>query len=91
MDDTAQKLIKYLNKRVQDGRHHCVDGKYLAHQFTTENVANCAFGLTAQAFDSEKSEFVDVARDFGTPSFTQSLKLNILFMMPALGKYLSVG
>ncbi|GJQ70345.1 hypothetical protein Trydic_g22779 [Trypoxylus dichotomus] len=85
----TENMVKYIENEAKLGGNP-FDAKKLSSQFTSDNVATCAFGIDGKAFEDPNSKFWIVGRKALNPSFILSLKLLIIFLFPSCIRLLSV-
>ena len=91
MNDSAQRFAKYIEREQNADKSKGLDAKDLCSNYTTENIATCAFGLEGKCFDDPKSEFRQIGKALLTPSLSLAIKSTILILLPAFSKMLKVS
>lgn len=81
---------KNMNKYIESNQHDTLEAKELCAQYTTDNVASCAYGLEAKSFQNTKSEFREMGRKIFNLSLITNIKTSIIFVMPTLAKWLKI-
>ncbi|XP_017786537.1 PREDICTED: cytochrome P450 6j1-like [Nicrophorus vespilloides] len=87
------QFVKIQSVKMNDyieNHQKCVDLKDLMKRFTIGNVASCAFGLEANSFEEEESEFVKISRQIGDISGFSTIKVMLRNIFPFLVNVLSV-
>ncbi|XP_017786536.1 PREDICTED: cytochrome P450 6j1-like [Nicrophorus vespilloides] len=83
--DQSEKLLNYMEDHAS-----CIDVKDLLKRYNIGVVASCAFGLEANSFSEEESEFVKIASEIGDVSGFSMIKMTLISIFPQLAKFTSV-
>ncbi|KAK9679265.1 Cytochrome P450 [Popillia japonica] len=89
MQDVSKNMVKYIETETKLGANP-FDVKELCSKFTSDNVANCAFGLEGKAFEDPNSEFRSIGKKVLQPSLSLTIKMLLIFLFPNLAKIFTV-
>lgn len=87
--EVSERMTNYLKREIESNRGKCIDGNTLCQRFTIDNVASCAFGLDAKAFEGE-TKFTMIVKGFNDASYINAIKFLLIFMFPKLNNYLKI-
>lgn len=80
MKKCGDDFFTYLEKK----NGQIVDVKEISGRYTTNVIASCAFGLEANSFKEDNSEFLMAAKLMFDFSFVRSFSMLAYFLMPSL-------
>lgn len=86
INHVGENMIKYMKEAPEIRNRDGVDVKNLAEKFTTDAVANCAFGLEARSFEDPNAEFKNIGALFSAPNIWSAMKHTATFIIPSLAK-----
>lgn len=75
-----------LEKAVND--NEMVDIRDLASNITVNFITSVAFGIDSNSIDNPNSEFRECSRKLSAPGLRNGLRLAVMFVVPALMKYM---
>lgn len=84
--DLCQELKQCIENSGPSGTEF--EAKELCARFTTDVVANCAYGIRGNALQDANCEFRRMGRDLLEPSFWKNVKFMVIFFLPTLAKLL---
>ncbi|GLV31944.1 Cytochrome P450 6a19 [Carabus blaptoides fortunei] len=90
MVNVTKNMVRYLETNPEATGRHGLETKELATKYTTDVVASCAFGLEANCFTSARSEFREMGKKFLSPSFWNSIKMTVIWVLPPISKLLRI-
>lgn len=78
MKECGEKMVKYVGHKSGEN----FEVKETVAKFTTDVISTCAFGINANSYESEDSEFRKAGKKMFSPSFLQAIKALSYFMIP---------
>jgi cytochrome P450 family 6 len=64
--------------------------KELCSRYTTDVVATCAYGIRGNSLQDPNCEFRQMGREIWEPTFWNTIKTLIIFLLPRLAKTLKI-
>ncbi|XP_070493749.1 probable cytochrome P450 6a21 [Chironomus tepperi] len=89
LTQTADKMIEYL--RQPDINRESIEMKEIFSSFTTEVVANAAFGLDIKCLGHPDNEFRKATRFTFEPPKWYNFKIFLIFSMPKVAKFFNMA
>ena len=78
INEVNKKLMASIEKEVKLGRD--VNVKEYFEKFTMDTIATCAFGVDAQSFSNEDSQFVKMAKAVFRRTTWENLTIPFMFI-----------
>nr|ARO50442.1 cytochrome P450 [Chironomus tentans] len=87
--ETADRMIEYLKQ--PDTNRETIEMKEIFSSFTTEVVANAAFGLDVKCLGHPDNDFRKATRYIFQPPMWYNLKILLIFSMPEVAKFFNMA
>lgn len=81
-------MIDYINVENKIDTQAAFSATELCQKFTTENVANCCFGINAQTFEDQDQKFLKMTQTISGLSALENFKILLMFTSPLISKLL---
>lgn len=88
LTETADRMIEYLKQPAID--QDTLELKEIFSSFTTEVVANAAFGLDIRCIGHPDNEFRKTIKYTFEPPMSRNIKIFLIFSMPKLAKFFNM-
>ncbi|KAL7026332.1 hypothetical protein ACKWTF_013865 [Chironomus riparius] len=89
LTETADGMIEYLKE--PNTNREIIEIKEMFSSFTTEVVANVAFGLDIKCIGHPENEFRKATRYTFEPPFWYNFKIFLIFSMPKIAKFFNMA
>ncbi|KAK9731247.1 Cytochrome P450 [Popillia japonica] len=87
----GDRLTKYVTTEMNANPKFTTEANELASKYILYNVGICALGIDPMTFEDDNAEVRVIARDILQPTFYNAIMQFLMFMLPSLGKFLSVS
>ena len=89
VSEAADRMVEFFKN--QEITHECLEMKEIFASFTTEVIANVAFGLDIKCLGHPDNEFRKVTRDVFEPPKLKNFENFVIFSFPKIAKILNLG
>lgn len=88
LSSISDRMVQYLTPFADE---NALEIKEVFSSFTTEVIANVAFGLDIKCLGDSENEFRKMAKELFAPTKLETLKITIIFAFQSLAKLLNLG
>lgn len=86
LDKISTDTIAYINRKL-DGKNTVeLDQKHLATLYSTDVIANCAYGVDANTCENPDGEFRKAGHSIFNMTFLRGIEFMTIFMLPPIRK-----
>ena len=87
--EAADRMVEYL--KFEEITHESLEMKEIFASFTTEVIANVAFGLDIKCLGHPENEFRKITRNVFEPTKLKNFENFVIFSFPKIAKFFNLG